>query len=82
MEALHLCRYTYQYFMNLQQRQTYQRKLCGACYDQRFPDFACADQMGTLIQPDLCFAEVPADFAEVWPEKVGQCYDPKPALKS
>ncbi|WP_204792239.1 site-specific integrase [Oscillibacter sp. CU971] len=52
MRTLPLCQYTYQYFMNLQQHQAYQRDLCGACYDQRFLDFVCVDQMGTLIQPD------------------------------
>lgn len=52
MRTLPLCQYTYQYFMNLQQRQACQRDLCGTCYDQRFLDFVCVDQMGTLIQPD------------------------------
>lgn len=52
MRTLPLCQYTYQYFMNLQQRQAYQRDLCGTCYDQRFLDFVCVDPMGTLIQPD------------------------------
>ena len=52
MRMLPLCQYTYQYFLNLQQSQAYQRNLCGACYDQRFLDFVCVDQMGTLIQPD------------------------------
>lgn len=52
MRTLPLCQYTYQYFMNLQQHQAYQSDLCGTCYDQRFLDFVCVDQMGTLIQPD------------------------------
>ncbi len=52
MRTLPLCQYTYQYFSNLKQYQANQRDLCGACYDQRFLDFVCVDQMGTLIQPD------------------------------
>lgn len=52
MRTLPLCQYTYQYFDALHQRQAYQKDLCGACYDQRFLDFVCVDQMGTLIQPD------------------------------
>lgn len=52
MRTLPLCQYTYQYFMNLQQRQAYQRDLCGTYYDHRFLDFVCVDPMGTLIQPD------------------------------
>lgn len=52
MRTLPLCQYTYQYFACLQQQQEYQRGLCGNCYDQRFRDFVCVDQMGTLIQPD------------------------------
>lgn len=52
MRTLPLCQYTYQYFINLQQGQMYQRDLCGSCYNQRFLDFVCVDQMGNLIQPD------------------------------
>lgn len=52
MRTLPLCQYTYQYFSNLKQYQASQRDLCGSCYDQRFLDFVCVDQMGTLIQPD------------------------------
>ena len=28
------------------------KKLCGNCYDTRYTDFLCVDQMGTLLQPD------------------------------
>lgn len=52
MRTLPLCPYTYQYFMDMKQHQVYQRDLCGDCYDQRYLDFVCVDQMGTLIQPD------------------------------
>lgn len=52
MRSLPLCPYTYHYFTYLQQQQAYQRELCGTSYDQRFLDFVCVDQMGTLLQPD------------------------------
>ena len=52
MRSLPLCQYTYQYFTFLQQQQVYQRELCGSSYDQRYLDFVCVDQMGTLLQPD------------------------------
>lgn len=52
MRTLPLCPYTYQYFSNLRQYQLYQQELCGNCYDKRYTDFLCVDQMGTLLQPD------------------------------
>lgn len=52
MRTLPLCPYTYQYFSNLRQYQLYQQELCGNCYDMRYTDFLCVDQMGTLLQPD------------------------------
>ena len=53
MRILPLCPYTYQYFSNLRQHQLYQQQLCGNCYDMRYTDFLCVDQMGTLLQPDF-----------------------------
>ena len=52
MRTLPLCPYTYQYFSNLRQYQIYQQELCGNCYDKRYTDFLCVDQMGALLQPD------------------------------
>ena len=52
MRTLPLCPFTYQYFSNLKQFQLYQQELCGNCYDMRYTDFLCVDQMGTLLQPD------------------------------
>lgn len=52
MRTLPLCPYTYQYFLNLRQFQLYQQERCGNCYDTRYTDFLCVDQMGTLLQPD------------------------------
>jgi len=44
---------------NAQQQQ--QRTLCGNCYDTRYLDFVCVDQLGTLIQPDY----VTSKFAQI-----------------
>lgn len=52
MRTLPLCQYTYQYFSWLRQQQATQRDLCGGSYDQRFLDFVCVDQIGTLLHPD------------------------------
>ena len=52
MRMMPLCPYTYQYFLNLRQYQLYQQERCGNCYDTRYTDFLCVDQMGTLLQPD------------------------------
>lgn len=59
MRTLPLCTYTYQYFLNLWQKQTYQKKLCGNCYDTRYQDFVCVDAMGTLLQPDFITHKFP-----------------------
>ena len=50
--SLPLCQYTYQYFWNLRQKQQAQAALCGNCYDTRYADFVCVDDMGVLLQPD------------------------------
>lgn len=49
---LPLCPYTHQYFLNLRNQQLRQMQICGASYDQRYLDFVCVDQMGTILQPD------------------------------
>ena len=62
MRTLPLCSYTQNYLMmiwNAQQQQ--QRTLCGNCYDTRYLDFVCVDQLGTLIQPDY----VTSKFAQI-----------------
>jgi len=61
MRTLPLCPYTQQYFTALWNMQQNQRTLCGNCYDTRYLDFVCVDQMGTLIQPDY----VTSKFAQL-----------------
>ena len=46
MRTLPLCPYTYQYFSNLRQYQLYQQEICCNCFDMRYTDFLCVDQMG------------------------------------
>ena len=59
MRTLPLCPYTYQYFCNLWQKQQYRKQLCGNCYDTRYEDFVCVDEMGTLLQPDFVTQKFP-----------------------
>lgn len=53
MRTLPLCQYTFQYFTWLLNHRASQRALCGDSYDQRYLDFVCVDEMGTLLQPDF-----------------------------
>ena len=61
MRTLPLCPYTQNYLMMIWNAQQQQRTLCGNCYDTRYLDFVCVDQLGTLIQPDY----VTSKFAQI-----------------
>lgn len=61
MRTLPLCSYTQNYLMMIWNAQQQQRTLCGNCYDTRYLDFVCVDQLGTLIQPDY----VTSKFAQI-----------------
>lgn len=61
MRTLPLCPYTQNYLMMIWNAQQQQRTLCGNCYDTCYLDFACVDQLGTLIQPDY----VTSKFAQI-----------------
>ena len=61
MRTLPLCPYTQNYLMMIWNAQQQQRTLCGNCYDARYLDFVCVDQLGTLIQPDY----VTSKFAQI-----------------
>lgn len=50
--SLPLCQQTYQYFVNLLQKQRAQWNLCGNSYNTEHIDFVCVDDMGKLLQPD------------------------------
>lgn len=60
MRTLPLCPYTQNYLMMIWNAQQ-QRTLCGNCYDTRYLDFVCVNQLGTLIQPDY----VTSKFAQI-----------------
>lgn len=53
MRTLPLCQYTFEYFTWLLNHRASQKALCGSSYDQRYLDFVCVDEMGTLLQPDF-----------------------------
>lgn len=61
MRTLPLCPYTQNYLMMIWNAQQQQGTLCGNCYDTRYLDFVCVDQLGTLIQPDY----VTSKFAQI-----------------
>lgn len=61
MRTLPLCPYTQNYLTMIWNAQQQQRTLCGNCYDTRYLDFVCVDQLGTLIQPDY----VTSKFAQI-----------------
>ena len=56
--SLPLCPQTYQYFVNLLQKQRIQWNLCGNSYDTGYVDFVCVDDMGKLLQPDYYFIRI------------------------
>ncbi len=37
--------------LGLQEQQAEYRRVCGKCYDKRYLDYICVDEMGTLISP-------------------------------
>ena len=61
MRTLPLCPYTQNYLTMIWNAQQQQRTLCENCYDTRYLDFVCVDQLGTLIQPDY----VTGKFAQI-----------------
>ncbi len=50
---LPLSPYNYNCFTSLHQHQCSQMQLCGSCYNQKYVDFVCVDEMGMLLQPDF-----------------------------
>lgn len=37
--------------LSLKEQQAEYKRLCGRCYDKRYLDYICVDEMGTLISP-------------------------------
>ena len=38
--------------LRLKDQQEENRRICGRCYDKRYLDYVCVDEMGTLISPN------------------------------
>ena len=38
--------------LEVQQKQGEYKRLCGRCYDRRYLEYVCVDQMGVLMRPD------------------------------
>lgn len=50
--TLPLCEFTVKELLRIKRQQERYRALCGDCYDTRYLDFICVNQMGTLMNPD------------------------------
>lgn len=50
--TLPLCEFTIKELLRIKRQQERYRALCGDCYDTRYLDFICVNQMGTLMNPD------------------------------
>lgn len=45
--------------LNMKEQQAEYRRLCGRCYDNRYLEYICVDEMGTLISPHYLTAAFP-----------------------
>ncbi|MBQ1704745.1 MAG: tyrosine-type recombinase/integrase [Clostridia bacterium] len=45
--------------LKLQEEQKEYRRVCGKCYDKRYTDYICVDEMGTLISPHYLTSAFP-----------------------
>lgn len=45
--------------LTLKEQQAEYKRLCGKCYDKRYLDYICVDEMGTLISPHYLTSAFP-----------------------
>ncbi|MBQ6402784.1 MAG: site-specific integrase [Oscillospiraceae bacterium] len=45
--------------LRLKDQQEENRRVCGRCYDKRYLDYVCVDEMGTLISPNYVTESFP-----------------------
>lgn len=45
--------------LKLQEEQMEYRRVCGKCYDKRYTDYICVDEMGALISPHYLTSAFP-----------------------
>ena len=45
--------------LKLQEEQKEYRRVCGKCYDKRYTDYICVDEMGALISPHYLTSAFP-----------------------
>ena len=43
----------------LKEQQAEYKRFCGKCYDKRYLDYICVDEMGTLISPHYLTSAFP-----------------------
>ena len=45
--------------LKMKEQQAEYRRLCGKCYDNRYLEYICVDEMGTLVSPHYLTAAFP-----------------------
>ena len=45
--------------LKVKERQTEYKRVCGKCYDNRYLEYICVDEMGTLVSPHYLTAAFP-----------------------
>ena len=45
--------------LKVKERQTEYKRVCGKCYDNRYLEYICVDEMGTLVSPHYLTATFP-----------------------
>ncbi len=50
--------------LQLKEKQAECRRVCGKCYDKRYLEYICVDEMGTLISPHYLTSAFPKLLAK------------------
>ena len=50
--------------LQLKEKQAEYRRVCGKCYDKRYLEYICVDEMGTLISPHYLTSAFPKLLAK------------------
>lgn len=50
--------------LSLKEQQTEYRRLCGRCYDKKYLDYICVDELGTLVSPHYVTSAFPKLLAK------------------
>lgn len=50
--------------LSLKEQQTEYKRLCGRCYDKKYLDYICVDELGTLVSPHYVTSAFPKLLAK------------------